>query len=48
MRAFAAKPAGSVAAFHARPDLHPPTVTATVPTGAAGLAGTDPSPTIEI
>jgi Arylsulfotransferase (ASST) len=51
IRAFADKPAGSVAAFHSRPDLRPPTVTATPrteagglapETGAGGLARTDP------
>ena len=42
IRAFAVKPVGSVAAFHSRPDLRPPAVTATV--GAAGetLGHTDP------
>jgi hypothetical protein len=36
MQAFAVKPAGSVAAFHSRPDLRPPTITATA--GAQGEA----------
>ena len=42
IRAFAVRPAGSVAAFHSRPDLRPPTVTATAGATAEGLGSADP------
>jgi hypothetical protein len=42
IRAFAVKPAGSVAAFHSRPDLRPPTVTATVDAKGEALGHADP------
>ena len=37
----AVKPAGSVAAFHSRPDLHPPTVTMNADPGTGGLGIAD-------
>jgi len=36
------KPAGSVAAFHSRPDLRPPAVTTTAATGTDGSGSADP------
>jgi len=42
IRAFAVKPAGSTAAFHSRPDLRPPTVTATAATETVAVPRTDP------
>jgi hypothetical protein len=36
------KPAGSVAAFHSRRDLHPPAVTTTAGTGIEGSGSADP------
>jgi outer membrane protein assembly factor BamB len=41
IQAFSDKPAGSIAAFHSRPDLRPPTITATAGTGTGSVAGTD-------
>lgn len=41
IRAFATRPAGSVAAFHSRPDLRPPTVTAAGSAKAEGLGGAE-------
>jgi Arylsulfotransferase (ASST) len=39
---FALKPAGSVGAFHSRPDLRPPTITTSVSTTADGLDNAHP------
>ena len=41
MQAFAVKPAGSVAAFHSRPDLRPPTITTTFGARGEALAHAD-------
>jgi len=38
----ASKPAGSVAAFHSQPDLHPPTVTTTPDAETGEMGGVDP------
>ncbi len=37
-----ARPAGRVAGFHSRPDLHPPTVTSATAEGAEGFGSTNP------
>jgi hypothetical protein len=42
IHSFAAKPSGSARSFHSRPDLQPPTVTASAAEGTEALGGEDP------